>query len=124
MLLEQRELGDCGQECYVHSRLSFDGNGVGVDAHPLCRSSHRNYSRRYIGGRLIGMIHLKRVYETAAADDGARFLVERLWPRGIKKEALRLDVWLKDAAPSTELRKWLLTIRQSGWNFRGDTSPN
>jgi uncharacterized protein YeaO (DUF488 family) len=52
------------------------------------------------------MIHLKRVYESATPDDGARFLVERLWPRGMKKEALRLDAWLKDAAPSTELRKW------------------
>lgn len=52
------------------------------------------------------MIHLKRVYEPATPDDGVRILVERLWPRGIKKEALRLDAWLKDAAPSTELRKW------------------
>ena len=52
------------------------------------------------------MIQLKRVYEPAAADDGARFLVERLWPRGIKKEALHHDAWLKDAAPSTQLRQW------------------
>lgn len=52
------------------------------------------------------MIQLKRAYEAASHDDGARFLVERLWPRGMKKEALRLDGWLKDAAPSTELRKW------------------
>jgi uncharacterized protein YeaO (DUF488 family) len=52
------------------------------------------------------MIHLKRVYEPAAKDDGMRFLVERLWPRGVKKEALRLDGWLKDVAPSTTLRQW------------------
>ncbi len=52
------------------------------------------------------MIRLKRAYELAAKQDGIRFLVERLWPRGIKKEALRLDGWLKDAAPSTDLRKW------------------
>jgi uncharacterized protein YeaO (DUF488 family) len=52
------------------------------------------------------MIHLKRVYEPAARDDGTRFLVERLWPRGIKKEALHMDGWLKDVAPSTELRQW------------------
>lgn len=54
------------------------------------------------------MIQLKRVYssETAARGDGARFLVERLWPRGIKKEALHFDAWLKDAAPSTALRQW------------------
>lgn len=52
------------------------------------------------------MIQLKRAYDAASDDDGARFLVERLWPRGVKKEALRLDGWLKDVAPSTELRKW------------------
>ena len=52
------------------------------------------------------MIVTKRVYSPAAPDDGARFLVERLWPRGIKKEALQLDGWLKDAAPSHELRRW------------------
>ncbi len=52
------------------------------------------------------MIRLKRAYEPASRQDGTRFLVERLWPRGIKKDALPLDGWLKDAAPSTELRKW------------------
>jgi uncharacterized protein YeaO (DUF488 family) len=52
------------------------------------------------------MIKIKRVYEPAAHDDGLRFLVERLWPRGVKKENLKLDAWLKHAAPSTELRKW------------------
>lgn len=52
------------------------------------------------------MVQLKRVYDPAAPEDGARFLVERLWPRGIRKEALRLDAWLKDVAPSTPLRQW------------------
>jgi len=52
------------------------------------------------------MIRLKRVYEPAAKSDGKRMLVERLWPRGVKKEALQLDGWLRDVAPSTELRKW------------------
>lgn len=52
------------------------------------------------------MIKLKRAYDPANDDDGARILVERLWPRGVKKEALHLDAWLKDVAPSTELRKW------------------
>jgi uncharacterized protein YeaO (DUF488 family) len=52
------------------------------------------------------MIQLKRVYEPATPEDGTRFLVERLWPRGIKKESLRFDAWLKDVAPSTELRQW------------------
>jgi len=52
------------------------------------------------------MIRLKRVYEVEDPSDGVRYLVERLWPRGMKKTALRIDGWLKDAAPGTELRKW------------------
>jgi uncharacterized protein YeaO (DUF488 family) len=51
-------------------------------------------------------IRLKRAYEDAAPDDGQRFLVERLWPRGVRKAALPLDGWLKSAAPSPGLRKW------------------
>ncbi|MGH9535391.1 MAG: DUF488 domain-containing protein [Terriglobales bacterium] len=49
---------------------------------------------------------LKRAYDPAAPGDGARFLVERLWPRGLKKSALPLTAWLKDVAPSTQLRQW------------------
>ncbi len=52
------------------------------------------------------MIQTKRVYEPPARSDGTRFLVERLWPRGLKKEDLDARAWLKDVAPSTELRKW------------------
>ncbi len=52
------------------------------------------------------MIKLKRAYEPAAPADGHRVLVERLWPRGVKKEELALDEWLKDVAPSPELRTW------------------
>ncbi len=52
------------------------------------------------------MISLRRAYEPAKRGEGRRFLVERLWPRGVKKENLALDAWLKDGAPSTELRKW------------------
>jgi uncharacterized protein YeaO (DUF488 family) len=52
------------------------------------------------------MITLKRAYEPVAREDGTRFLVERLWPRGVRKDALRLDAWLKDVAPSTKLRQW------------------
>jgi uncharacterized protein YeaO (DUF488 family) len=52
------------------------------------------------------LIQIKRVYEEAETGDGRRFLVDRLWPRGIKKEDLRIDGWLKEAAPSHELRKW------------------
>jgi uncharacterized protein YeaO (DUF488 family) len=52
------------------------------------------------------MIGLKRAYEPVSRTDGVRLLVERLWPRGIAKADLALDEWLKDVAPSTELRKW------------------
>ncbi len=51
-------------------------------------------------------IFLKRAYEKPSSEDGKRILVERLWPRGLKKEDVRIDEWLKDIAPSTELRKW------------------
>jgi len=52
------------------------------------------------------MLKIKRVYEETLEEDGARFLVERLWPRGIKKEDLKLNAWLKDVAPSPDLRAW------------------
>lgn len=52
------------------------------------------------------MIHLKRVYEQPAHDDGLRVLVERLWPRGLSKERAEIDLWFKEIAPSQELRKW------------------
>lgn len=52
------------------------------------------------------MLKTKRVYEAAKASDGTRFLVERLWPRGIKKEKLKMKAWLKEVAPSPDLRKW------------------
>ena len=52
------------------------------------------------------MIKLKRAYDLASKDDGIRFLVERLWPCGVSKADLHLDAWLKDVAPSTELRRW------------------
>lgn len=51
-------------------------------------------------------IRLKRVYEAPAPEDGMRVLVDRLWPRGLAKEKAHVDLWLKDLAPSTELRKW------------------
>jgi uncharacterized protein YeaO (DUF488 family) len=51
-------------------------------------------------------VRLKRVYEPAEPGDGARFLVERLWPRGLRREAAHLTAWLKDVAPSPELRRW------------------
>ncbi len=52
------------------------------------------------------MIKIKRVYESADRADGTRILVERLWPRGMRKEELTLESWIKDVAPSTDLRRW------------------
>jgi uncharacterized protein YeaO (DUF488 family) len=51
-------------------------------------------------------IALKRAYEKPSASDGVRVLVDRLWPRGVKKEKAQIDAWLRDLAPSTELRRW------------------
>jgi uncharacterized protein YeaO (DUF488 family) len=51
-------------------------------------------------------IRVRRVYEEPATADGARVLVDRVWPRGLRKDAARLDEWAKDVAPSTELRTW------------------
>lgn len=51
-------------------------------------------------------VKLKRAYEPADVGDGTRVLVDRLWPRGVRKDAAAIDLWLKDLAPSTELRKW------------------
>ncbi len=51
-------------------------------------------------------IKIKRAYEPASPGDGTRILVDRLWPRGLSKEKLKLDAWMKELAPSTELRKW------------------
>ncbi len=61
---------------------------------------------------------LKRVYEAASPEDGARVLVDRLWPRGLKKEAVALDAWLKDLAPSNELRQWYHAHPQQWSAFR------
>ncbi len=52
------------------------------------------------------MIKVKRIYEAPARSDGHRVLVDRLWPRGKSKEKARIDLWLKEVAPSNELRKW------------------
>ena len=52
------------------------------------------------------MIKVKRVYDTIGSKNGPQFLVDRVWPRGVKKEALHLTDWLRDVAPSDELRRW------------------
>lgn len=60
--------------------------------------------RSWKGGRQ--MMILKRVYDPVDESDGTRLLIERLWPRGVKKASLKIDAWLKDVAPTTALRKW------------------
>ena len=72
------------------------------------------------------MIQLKRAYDAASKADGLRILVERLWPRGISKQKAKIDLWLKDLAPSTELRNWYgheptrwLQFRKRYWTTPG-----
>lgn len=60
------------------------------------------------------MINIKRVYDPVSQDDGKRILVDRLWPRGIKREDAKIDEWFKDIAPSDSLRKWF-AHDQSKW---------
>ncbi|MDQ8036312.1 MAG: DUF488 family protein [Pedobacter sp.] len=64
------------------------------------------------------MIKLKRVYETPDESDGFRLLVERLWPRGITKEKAAVALWMKDIAPSAELRKWFAHDEEKWQEFR------
>jgi uncharacterized protein YeaO (DUF488 family) len=61
---------------------------------------------------------IKRVYEKPAREDGTRVLVDRLWPRGLTKEAAAIDLWLRDLAPSDELRKWYHENREAWATFR------
>jgi uncharacterized protein YeaO (DUF488 family) len=60
-------------------------------------------------------VQLKRVYEKPSLADGTRVLVDRLWPRGLSKNAARVDAWLRDLAPSDELRKWFHARWPEGW---------
>ena len=55
---------------------------------------------------MMGQVDIKRVYEQAADEDGVRILVDRLWPRGVSKERAALSGWLKEVAPSPDLRRW------------------
>lgn len=55
---------------------------------------------------MAGKINIKRVYEEPSEEDGYRVLIDRLWPRGVKKENAKLDEWLKTLSPSDDLRKW------------------
>lgn len=63
-------------------------------------------------------IAVRRVYDAPEPDDGVRVLVDRIWPRGLRKEAAHLDEWLKDVAPSSELRKWYGHLPERFEEFR------
>ncbi len=54
----------------------------------------------------MNRVVIKRAYEASSSDDGFRVLVDRIWPRGVKREEVKIDLWIKDVAPSTDLRKW------------------
>ncbi len=77
---------------------------------PRARGTHAASAR--------DVVRLKRVREPKARGDGYRVLVERLWPRGVRKEDLPLDAWEKDVAPSTELRKWFAHDPEKWEEFR------
>jgi uncharacterized protein YeaO (DUF488 family) len=74
------------------------------------------------------VIRVKRTYEPAVRSDGRRILVERLWPRGMKKESLAADAWMKEVAPSTGLRKWfdhrVERWEQFGRRYRAELDAN
>jgi uncharacterized protein YeaO (DUF488 family) len=63
-------------------------------------------------------IAVKRIYDQPSQQDGYRVLVDRLWPRGVSKEKAHIDLWLKDAAPSTELRQWFKHDESKWKEFR------
>lgn len=67
---------------------------------------------------------VKRVYDAPAVEDGLRVLVDRLWPRGLTKEKAQVDLWLKDVAPSTELRRWFHHEHRCSTSSPRGTTPS
>ncbi len=63
-------------------------------------------------------LHIKRIYEKSSEGDGQRVLVDRLWPRGLDKASAAIDLWLKDIAPSSQLRRWFAHDPQNWTEFR------
>jgi uncharacterized protein YeaO (DUF488 family) len=80
--------------------------GTGKSDAPLAWGQGRCGRHAASAGGMSAMVQLKRVYEKPAKADGLRILVDRLWPRGLTKQRAAVDEWLKELAPSTELRKW------------------
>jgi uncharacterized protein YeaO (DUF488 family) len=104
-------LWQASEQKLLHRLSLFYSNRRPDDAAFLEELEKENPNYKFMGdpnGATNGfeMIKLKRAYDKPAKDDGERILVERLWPRGLTKEQAKLDLWLKDVAPSTELRKW------------------
>jgi uncharacterized protein YeaO (DUF488 family) len=94
---------------YFHLLLDRLAKAGYLESHPGSAIYRTRVSESNAGSssnRGIEMIKLKRVYDRRSSTDGKHYLVERLWPRGVKKTSLHIDGWFKDAAPSAELRKW------------------
>ena len=70
------------------------------------------------------MIRTKRVYEAPVREDGTRVLVDRVWPRGVNKDAARVVQWMRELGPSDELRQFLITIPLVGRSFANATGRN
>jgi len=64
------------------------------------------------------MIRIKKAYQSPAQKDGCRIMVDRVWPRGVSKQKLKMDIWLKDIAPSHDLRRWLTQNSQNWDEFK------
>jgi len=87
---------------YQHVTLTSGG-----EWHSDCRHIFVAFTQQVQGnGEELPMFRLKRAYEAVDASDGTRVLVDRLWPRGLSKAEAHVDLWLKEVAPSAELRKW------------------
>jgi methylated-DNA-protein-cysteine methyltransferase related protein len=100
--------------------VRFTGSSI-----PLARFGWQPDGKRAAKPRAAaGSIRVKRVYERPSRDDGVRVLVDRLWPRGISKAAARIDVWMKDLAPSAPCAPGSATTRTAGPNFAGATTAS
>jgi uncharacterized protein YeaO (DUF488 family) len=82
-------------------------------------SARRSFQATEVELKVRHELKIKRVYEKPDKNDGGRILVDRLWPRGLTKEKAKVDLWLKDIAPSTELRKWFEHDLKKWRSFRG-----
>ena len=103
MLHNSLVLKNAAGDAYVElndSGAVFNGNSKMVSQARTNRRSSIPPNRRY------SMIQLKRVYDKREPHDGTRFLVERLWPRGVRKADVHIDGWQKEVGPSDHLRKW------------------